>query len=283
MTKPKIFVSHSSKDVAFALKLVRDLNAAGAQAWMDSNDLGAGNFQQHIDEALAGCEWLLLVLTRNALSSEWVRQEVYAANRLKNQGQINELIFIKAEEVDHHQLPPMWGVYNIFDATQDYSMALKRVLKEVGLLPASNEPLEVSKSLPTGTYYELITRGSQLIGEKRFSEAIPYFERATQFAKASASEWGNLGFAYNACGRWQEALHAHDMALALNDDLAWVWSNKADALVGLGRYEEAVECYKQGLRISDNWNRRQSLAKVLRMLGRNKEAKDAIEQRQERN
>jgi TIR domain-containing protein len=130
--KPKIFVSHSTKDTSFATKLVQDLSAAGTQAWMDVNDLGAGNFQERIDKALADCEWFLLVLTRNALASEWVRQEVYAANRLKNQGKIKQLVFIKAGEVEHGELPPMWGVFNIFDALSDYEDAVARTLKEVG-------------------------------------------------------------------------------------------------------------------------------------------------------
>lgn len=131
--KPKIFVSHSSLDTEFASKLVSDLNAAGAQAWMDVNDLGAGGFQSGIDEALADCRWFLLVLTRNALASEWVRQEVYAANRLKNQGNIVDLIFIKAADVSYPDLPPTWGIFNILDAISDYNGALERVLKAVGL------------------------------------------------------------------------------------------------------------------------------------------------------
>lgn len=131
--KPKIFVSHSTKDTSFAAKLVQDLSAAGARAWMDVNDLGAGNFQERIDKALADCEWFLLVLTRNALASEWVRQEVYAANRLKNQGKIKQMVFIKAGEVEHSELPPMWGVFNVFDAISDYEDAVARTLKEVGI------------------------------------------------------------------------------------------------------------------------------------------------------
>ena len=149
MTIPKIFVSHSSKDVAFASKLVDDLNAAGAQAWMDSNDLGPGNFQERISEALTDCEWFLLVLTDNALDSKWVRQEVDAANRLKHQGHIHDLIFIKVGSVKSSDLPALWGVYNIFDASVDYNSARDRTMKAIGLTSAyysANAP-----SLPYGT------------------------------------------------------------------------------------------------------------------------------------
>lgn len=136
VSKPKIFVSHSSKDATFASKLVNHLKAAGADAWMDVNDLGAGNFQQGISKALDECEWFILVLTQNALDSQWVLQEVDAANRLKNQGQIRNLIFIKAD-AGSHKVPPLWGVYNILDGVADYGMALIRTLKAVGLLSAT--------------------------------------------------------------------------------------------------------------------------------------------------
>src|SRR5215472_13038635 len=133
MAQPKIFVSHSSKDSSFAETLVADLRQFGADAWMDKTDLGAGNFQQRISEALADCEWFVLVLTKDALASPWVRQEVDAANRLKNQGKIHDLIFVQAGPVDHSELPALWGVFNILDATKDYTDALNRTLKVVGL------------------------------------------------------------------------------------------------------------------------------------------------------
>ena len=133
MAQPKIFVSHSHKDDAFTERLVEDLRQAGADAWMDKTDLGAGNFQQRISEALADCEWFVLVLTRSALASTWVSQEVEAANILKHAGQIRDLIFLQASPVEHRELPALWRVYNIFDATADYATTRDRVLKAVGV------------------------------------------------------------------------------------------------------------------------------------------------------
>jgi len=135
MAPPKIFVSHSSKDIAFAERLVADLNEAGADAWLDTTELGAGNFQQRISEALGQCEWFVLVLTRSALQSPWVRQEVDAANALKHSGQIRDLIFVRAEPVEHRDVPALWRVYNMFDATHNYEDACDRALLAVGLRP----------------------------------------------------------------------------------------------------------------------------------------------------
>lgn len=187
-------------------------------------------------------------------------------------------MFIKAAQVNYEELPAFWSVYNIFDATMHYDAALQRILKEVGIEATSDQSTSThSASSQTDTYVDATLNGSQLLRARRYGEAVPYLERATQFPQASATDWGNLGYAYNRCGRWHDGLDAHNAALALNDDLAWVWANMGDALFGLKRYEEAVQCYKQGLSISDNGNRRHSLAKALRMLGRSDEASKVLD------
>ena len=133
MAAPEVFVSHSHKDDAFTDRLVKDFRQAGANAWMDKNDLGAGDFQDRISQALSDCEWFVLVLTKDALESKWVRQEVNVANILHHQGQIQNLIFIQAGPVEHTEIPAFWRVFNIFDATKDYDSARDRALKAVGL------------------------------------------------------------------------------------------------------------------------------------------------------
>jgi TIR domain-containing protein len=140
LAQPKVFVSHSSKDLAFAERLVKDLRAAGADAWLDIEQLGAGNFQQRISEALEGCEWFVLVLTRAALASQWVRQEVDAANALKHSGQISDLIFFQAGPLQYRELPALWGVFNIFDATADYAAACDRAMKAIGIVVEEPTP-----------------------------------------------------------------------------------------------------------------------------------------------
>lgn len=139
MAQPKAFVSHSHVDDAFAEQLVYDLRMAGADAWLDKTDLGAGDFQTGIGAALERCEWFVLVLTKSAIESPWVTQEVHAANRLKHQMRIRDLILIKAGPVEQHEIPAMWGVYNVFDATNDYDLALAKTLKALGNIATISE------------------------------------------------------------------------------------------------------------------------------------------------
>lgn len=203
MAKPKIFVSHSTKDNAFATKLVNDLKGAGADAWMDVNDLGAGSFPQRIGEALADCQWFLLVLTRNTLASEWVKQEVDAAIVLKNQGQIHEIIIVKADSVEPRELPPLWRIYNIFTATAEYSTAFHHVLKVVGIV--AHQMPKSDLTMGRSNYFSLLQDVSDKIRTGKFANALA------------------------AC---EEVLREYPF-----DPMAWQY--KAEALRGLGRDSEA--------------------------------------------
>jgi tetratricopeptide (TPR) repeat protein len=144
VAQPKVFVSHSHKDDAFTKRLVADLRAAGADVWVDVANMGAGDFQERINDALTNCEWAVLVLTQDALDSKWVKMEVNAAIRLTHQGQIRNVLPIRAGPMDLKTLPPLWGVFNVFDATSDYPAARADVLRALGL---SVVPQSVTRTL----------------------------------------------------------------------------------------------------------------------------------------
>lgn len=178
IAKPKIFVSHSTKDNAFATKLVADLKAAGADAWLDLNDMTVGSFPTRISQALDACEWFLLVLTDNALKSRWVRLEVDSAFALMNQGRIRDLIFIKAENADL-KLPGLWNAINYFNAIADYDGTLAKTLHNVGLPPAVADP----------TPAQIVSRWSEQYGlqqQPRLRRRLPSFVRVR---RAVPLEW----------------------------------------------------------------------------------------------
>ena len=79
-----VFVSHhhSPKEDASTARLVADLEAAGADVWVDYQGIASGSFVQKINEGLSGRQWLVLVMTNAALRSQWVQDEVNAALHL---------------------------------------------------------------------------------------------------------------------------------------------------------------------------------------------------------
>lgn len=125
---PRVFVSHSHADDVFTARLVSDLRAAGIDVWVDVTDMDPGNFMTHIDDALARCDWLVLVLTPNAISSSFVRFEVSTAIGRVMKQYMRGVVPILAAPTDPQTIPPTWDGLQRYDATRDYQQALQSLL-----------------------------------------------------------------------------------------------------------------------------------------------------------
>jgi TIR domain/Pentapeptide repeats (8 copies) len=74
------FISYSSKDEEFAERLYADLQNKGVRCWFAPEDLKIGErFRVRIDESIRLYDKLLLVLSENSVSSQWVEKEVETA------------------------------------------------------------------------------------------------------------------------------------------------------------------------------------------------------------
>jgi len=73
---PQIFISYSRKDSAFARRLAGDLEKAGYEVWWDLTDLrGGDDWPRVIPAAIAASEYVIVVLSPNSATSEWVEKE----------------------------------------------------------------------------------------------------------------------------------------------------------------------------------------------------------------
>jgi hypothetical protein len=74
------FISYSSKNQIFADRLRADLQDKGVRCWFAPHDLPIGaKTSDAIDEAIRFRDKLLLVLSRSAIDSDWVEDEVNTA------------------------------------------------------------------------------------------------------------------------------------------------------------------------------------------------------------
>jgi hypothetical protein len=74
------FISYSSKDQEFAERLHADLQNKGVRCWFAPHDLSIGaKTWDAIDEAIKLRDKLLLILSKNAIDSDWVEDEVQKA------------------------------------------------------------------------------------------------------------------------------------------------------------------------------------------------------------
>lgn len=131
--RPHIFVSHSHRDDTFTTRLVADLRAAGADVWVDLNNVTLDNFMKRIDQGLAASDWFVLVLTPDALTSEYAMEETYTALNMVKQKRMRSVIPILAAPCAPLTISPMIDALNRYDATRDYHAALRGLLAAVGL------------------------------------------------------------------------------------------------------------------------------------------------------
>jgi hypothetical protein len=79
----KVFISHSWKNKTAAQKIADEIKAAGADLWLDANDLLPGQLiQDTIDDVLGKIDMVLLVWSKEASESGGVAAEIFTCSRL---------------------------------------------------------------------------------------------------------------------------------------------------------------------------------------------------------
>jgi tetratricopeptide (TPR) repeat protein len=99
-------------------------------------------------------------------------------------------------------------------------------------------------------------------------DALPELQRAARLLPGDPETHGNLGNAYRARGRLQDALSCHRRALSLSPDYAEAHNNLGSVLRDLGGTEEAVASYRRAVTIRGDFAMAHSnLGKALQELG----------------
>lgn len=93
------FISYSSRDQGFVERLRTDLQSKGVRCWFAPEDLKIGDrFRDKIDESIRLHDKLLLILSENSVSSQWVSDEVEAAFERERRENRTVLFPIKIDE-----------------------------------------------------------------------------------------------------------------------------------------------------------------------------------------
>jgi tetratricopeptide (TPR) repeat protein len=71
-------------------------------------------------------------------------------------------------------------------------------------------------------------------------------------SEASSNLWFEKGLIHTAAREYEEALHAHDKAIAITPDYHSAWIFRGITLFNLGRYEEVISTFDQALTLNPN-------------------------------
>ncbi|HEY1390459.1 MAG TPA: toll/interleukin-1 receptor domain-containing protein [Ktedonobacterales bacterium] len=256
----RVFVSHSHEDDAFCRAVMQALREAGADVWYDEHNLGSGQLMSVIQRELGIRPIFVVILSKHAFASRWVKRETTWAYEMYDRDPSRLILPVTAGQFERDDFSPQneWLFLHDFKrieapgyAPYPPEEAARRLARTLGLTPRGEAPAPVAPQA-TESVDDLLARGKALNAQKKYAEALPLFERASQIAPGSLDAWGNLGFILSEQGRWQESLTACDHALALDDKQASVWNNKGRALYNLKRYDEAIVACDRALARNPN-------------------------------
>lgn len=123
---PRVFLAHSSKDKTFCRTLADDLVKSGVTVWFDEYEIRVGDsITQKISDAIGENDYLGIVLSPDAVESEWVKKELSA-------GLIRELdkkaVVILPLLYRQCQIPPLIADKRYANFTKSYEKGLEELL-----------------------------------------------------------------------------------------------------------------------------------------------------------
>jgi formylglycine-generating enzyme required for sulfatase activity len=138
----RVFVSHhhSPEEDIFTARLVADLEAAGADVWVDTSGITNDDFVRKISEGLTGRQWLVLVMTPDALRSPWVQREVNAALNELTAGRMRGVLPLVMQPCQEPAVPMLWRTLHRYDATGGYETTRSSLFAALGLTPVRSAP-----------------------------------------------------------------------------------------------------------------------------------------------
>ncbi len=129
---PAAFISYSRNDSEFALRLAADLKAAGAEVWIDQQDISPSEeWDIAIEGALRRSPRMLLLLSPDSVKSPAVRNEIALALHTKK-----PIIPVFYRECE---LPMQLLRIQYIDFRSDYERGFERLLKTLGIQPVRPE------------------------------------------------------------------------------------------------------------------------------------------------
>jgi len=130
--KRKVFLSHSSKDRSFVLRLTKVLDRHKVQNWYSASHIvGAKQWHDEIGRGLAQCNWFLVVLTPNPVRSHWVKRELlYALNEIRYN---EKIIPLQYKACKHSRLSWTLGEFEFAQFEGDFEQGCKNLLRVWGI------------------------------------------------------------------------------------------------------------------------------------------------------
>ena len=122
----RLFISYAHEDRPFVEKLASSLRELDMSVWYDTLEVSVGDsLLDKINKGLQASDYVLVVLSKNSASSEWVRKEMNAA--FFREIETKRVVLLPAR-LDDSAPPPLLFDKAFADFRQDFRTGLDRLL-----------------------------------------------------------------------------------------------------------------------------------------------------------
>lgn len=125
----QVFLSHTKADIQFAKRLSASLREAGHKVWFDENENRTGDsILDRVQEGIRESRFLALLLSKNSVESEWVREEWKAKWMEERKTNRYAILPIKIDDTD----VPLFLADRVYaDFRLDYTGGLTQLLQSI--------------------------------------------------------------------------------------------------------------------------------------------------------
>jgi len=128
----EIFLSHASRDRSFADAFAGTLRKHGVPVWYSSTNIqGAQQWHDEIGAALSRCDWFVVLLSRSAVRSQWVKRELLFA--LNDRRYENRILPVRMLSCNWKLLSWTLDALQMVDFGRDFDEGCRRTLATWGI------------------------------------------------------------------------------------------------------------------------------------------------------
>lgn len=227
---PAVFLSHTSIDKPFVEKIASDLKRLGIEPWVDKYEIKVGeSIFWRVEEGLKESEYFAIVLSPEALKSEWVKSEISAAWDKKLMNGKNAILPLLYHDCE---IPVLLKSLKYADFRQDYQTGFSELaavfgISEIDAITEDNWRLFARKKgsdwkrFRELEFQKFVTELCDLARRKRFSVWVGGTNRP--FAVAISASWSKK------MGHYRETLHLEDFGVRMNPKQGYEYYYAAQA------------------------------------------------------
>lgn len=190
----KIFISHSSEDKDFVIKLASDLRELGHTPWLDEWEIKVGEcIVTKIEEGVSKADYVVLVLTPQSVSSGWVDREWKTAYWEEIE---KSRILVLPVLLKDCKIPPLLKTKKYADFRKNYTIGFAQLVQPIGATRLQEEVIftkTVKDDIEVSKLIEKI-QGKQVPLSQCMAEALSLAQtygdkNLVQFCKNELTGW----------------------------------------------------------------------------------------------